>query len=104
MAQSGWRLPDELLRRVRVRCAEEGVRQNVWVERALEKALGESVGHHSPAPSRTSATPKAKPAPPVFVVEEPARAGVPVRATVSAFYAQSEAMKRQARMNKAKGL
>jgi hypothetical protein len=79
MAQSGWRLPDELLRRVRVRCAEEGVRQNVWVERALEKALGESVGHHSPAPSRTSAT-------------------------ASAFDAQSEAMKRQARMNKAKGL
>jgi hypothetical protein len=78
MAQSGWRLPDELLRRVRVRCAEEGVRQNVWVERALEKALGESVGHHSPAPSRTSAK--------------------------GAFDAQSEAMKRQARMNKAKGL
>jgi predicted HicB family RNase H-like nuclease len=40
MAQSGWRLPDDLLRRVRVRCAEEGVRQNAWVERALEKALG----------------------------------------------------------------
>lgn len=42
MAQSGWRLPDELLKRVRVRCAEEGVRQNAWVERALEKALGDS--------------------------------------------------------------
>jgi hypothetical protein len=39
MAQTGWRLPDDLLRRVRVRCAEEGVRQNAWVERALEAAL-----------------------------------------------------------------
>lgn len=39
MAQSGWRLPPELLRRVRVRCAEEGVRQNAWVERALESSL-----------------------------------------------------------------
>jgi hypothetical protein len=95
MAQSGWRLPDELLRRVRVRCAEEGVRQNVWVERALEKALGDSSTAEqlrkrepisqvagstpaTPAPSRTSAK--------------------------GAFDAQSEAMKRQARMNKAKGL
>jgi DNA mismatch repair protein MutH len=69
MAQSGWRLPDDLLKRVRVRCAEEGVRQNAWVERALEKALGaadgmkapESVlphgGQSSPAPSRASAKP-----------------------------------------------
>lgn len=40
MAQSGWRLPPELLKRVRVRAAEEGVRQNAWVERALESALG----------------------------------------------------------------
>lgn len=44
MAQSGWRLPDDLLKRVRVRCAEEGVRQNAWVERALEKALGDFQG------------------------------------------------------------
>jgi hypothetical protein len=39
MGQSGWRLPDDLLRRVRVRCAETGVRQNVFVVRALESAL-----------------------------------------------------------------
>lgn len=39
MAQSGWRLPDELLKRVRVRCAEEGVRQNAWVAAALEEKL-----------------------------------------------------------------
>lgn len=39
MGQSGWRLPDDLLRRVRVHCAESGVRQNEFVERALESAL-----------------------------------------------------------------
>jgi hypothetical protein len=54
MAQSGWRLPDDLLRRVRVRCAEEGVRQNEFVERALESALKvpplESLGP-SPSPA-----------------------------------------------------
>jgi hypothetical protein len=39
MAQSGWRLPDDLLKRVRVHCAESGERQNAFVERALETAL-----------------------------------------------------------------
>jgi plasmid stability protein len=70
MGQSGWRLPDDLLRRVRVRCAEEGVRQNAWVEGALEKALADGAGgeprtaavvrvHETePAPSRASAKPK----------------------------------------------
>jgi plasmid stability protein len=39
MAQSGWRLPDDLLKRVRVHCAETGERQNEFVRRALEMAL-----------------------------------------------------------------
>lgn len=68
MGQSGWRLPDDLLRRVRVRAAETGVAQNVLVERALEKALGlpsrgdapgvggesRGPGVSTPAPSRAS--------------------------------------------------
>jgi hypothetical protein len=41
MAQSGWRLPDDLLKRVRVHCAETGERQNEFVRRALEDALSE---------------------------------------------------------------
>jgi hypothetical protein len=39
MAQSGWRLPDDLLKRVRVHCAESGERQNEFVRQALESAL-----------------------------------------------------------------
>jgi hypothetical protein len=96
MAQSGWRLPDELLRRVRVRCAEEGVRQNVWVERALEKALGDS----STAEQLRKREPISQVAGSTPATPAPSRTS----ATVSAFDAQSEAMKRQARMNKAKGL
>jgi plasmid stability protein len=41
MAQSGWRLPDDLLKRVRVHCAESGERQNEFVREALENALAE---------------------------------------------------------------
>jgi plasmid stability protein len=39
MGQTGWRLPDDLLKRVRVHCAQAGERQNEFVRQALEKAL-----------------------------------------------------------------
>jgi hypothetical protein len=34
MAQSGWRLPDDLLKRVRVHCAESGEREEARREEA----------------------------------------------------------------------
>jgi plasmid stability protein len=46
MAQSGWRLPDDLLKRVRVHCAESGERQNEFVRQALENALAKQPSVH----------------------------------------------------------
>jgi hypothetical protein len=57
MAQSGWRLPDDLLKRVRVHCAESGERQNEFVRRALETALGRP-DHDRGKPDRRGFGPK----------------------------------------------
>lgn len=96
MAQSGWRLPPELLRAVRIRAAEEGVRQNAWVERALESALGsgklppgDAMWEWSEREGVVAApTRKPKPAPKL-------PAGVKT--------AREVALERQAALNKAKG-
>lgn len=118
MAQSGWRLPDDLLRRVRVRCAELGVRQNVFVERALESALGkmedqpprpcegsdrlpvDAGGGSSAAPSRASVSRKTQPA----AVEAVIRPGSPHSVPVPGVRPAREFVldPRQAALNKAK--
>lgn len=88
-------MPDDLLKRVRVRCAESGERQNAFVERALESALGErpSVGHSASPREVAGSTP---------VTPAPSRASAP-KLPAGVKTARELAMEKQAALNKAKG-
>jgi hypothetical protein len=85
-------LPDDLLRRVRVRCAETGVRQNVFVERALESALGGVAGMAEVPPAAVKAGASSR----ASVPDRPPKLPAGVRS------AREVAAARQAALNKAK--
>jgi hypothetical protein len=120
MAQSGWRLPDDLLRRVRVRAAEVGVRQNVWVVRALEEKLNdgstfvvessvlaakpEPFGlRFSPEEEREHLEAQRREVARQFV-SKPKAKPVPTVRRASSLMRDPDVLARQARLNKAKGL